>query len=78
MSFPIVFLSMEYLVASSKALWAKPTAPAATCQYKQVNQTFVCIGSLTQLPWNMLCCDKVSCHYYIPVVLSYQMLPLQP
>lgn len=53
MSFPIVFLSMEYLVASSKALWAKPTAPAATCQYKQVNQTFVCIGSLTQLPWNM-------------------------
>lgn len=43
MSFPIVFLSMEYLVASSKALWAKPTAPAATCQYKQVNQTFACI-----------------------------------
>lgn len=40
MSFPIVFLSMEYLVASSKALWAKPTAPAATCQYKQVNQSY--------------------------------------
>jgi len=29
-SFPNVFLSRAYLVASSRALWASPTAPAAT------------------------------------------------
>ena len=29
-NFPMVFLSMEYFVASSIALWARPTAPAAT------------------------------------------------
>ena len=31
-SFPKVFLSIEYLVASSNALCASPTAPAATCE----------------------------------------------
>ena len=33
--FPNAFLVKEYLVASSRALWANPTAPAATCLVKK-------------------------------------------
>lgn len=31
MGTPKAFLSVAYLVASSRALWARPVAPAATC-----------------------------------------------
>ena len=36
-AFPMVFLSNEYFMASSKALCAKPTAPAATWRHRQTN-----------------------------------------
>jgi hypothetical protein len=76
---PNIFLSEEYFVASSRALCARPAAPAATCRHHQQNANGNHHGfyHVTGTPWAMqslrswrfrvtrILCKSISLHMHV-------------